>query len=160
VRSPAGQRKTNEVASPSSSCSSQFSKEVREMKKLIYAALLFVGVVILMAPPAMAQDEQKPFTIHGEVRFRGDYQANASDFDKSVGDSGDFWPFRIRIAAEGHFTKNISTWIEFQDSGHAGAVNTPIKEGNQDVFDGDGVEMYQGNVTFNQLWSKNFSLRF
>ncbi len=128
------------------------------MKKLLYVALLAVGVIIMIAPPVMAQEE-KPFTIHGEVRSRGEYQANASDFSKDTRDNFDFWPYRVRIAAEGRFAHNISAWIEFQSSGEAGGTGTPVRQGNLDVFAGEGVEMYQGNITFNQIWSKNFSLR-
>ena len=130
------------------------------MKKLMYVALLAIGVVILMAPPAMAQEE-KPFTIHGEVRFRGEYDNNTSDFDDNGNpdDGGLFWPYRVRIAAEGKFTKNVSTWIEFQNAGVAGVgVLGPQRLGGIAAI-GDGVELYQGNMTFDQLWSKNFSLR-
>src|SRR3989442_4757056 len=88
------------------------------MKKLLYVALLAVGVIILMTPPAMAQEE-KPFTLHGELRFRGEYNANAQDFDKNntagADDQYNFWPYRVRIAAEGKFTKNVTAWIEFQN---------------------------------------------
>jgi hypothetical protein len=128
------------------------------MKKLLYVALLAIGVIVMVAPPVMAQEE-KPFTIHGEVRSRGEYQTNASDFDKSVSDSADFWPYRVRIAAEGRFAHNVSAWIEFQSAGNAGGTGTPVRQGNLDVFAGEGVEMYQGNITLNQIWSKNFSLR-
>ena len=77
---------------------------------------------------AFAQEE-KPFTIHGEVRVRGEYTDNAQDFadagDSGIpggvtgfnDDQGNYWPYRIRIAAEGHFTKNVSAWIEFQNAG-------------------------------------------
>ncbi len=128
------------------------------MKKLLYVALLAVGVITMIAPPVMAQEE-KPFTIHGEVRSRGEYQANASDFNKDANDNADFWPYRVRIAAEGRFAHNVSAWIEFQSAGEAGGTLTPVRQGNNDVFGGEGVEMYQGNITFNQIWSKNFNLR-
>src|SRR5467141_2463038 len=128
------------------------------MKKLMYVALLAIGVIVMIAPPVMAQEE-KPFTIHGEVRSRGEYQANASDLNKDVHDSGDFWPYRVRIAAEGRFAHNVSAWIEFQSAGNAGGTGTPVRQGNLDVFAGEGVEMYQGNITLNQIWSKNFNLR-
>src|SRR3989454_8267831 len=128
------------------------------MKKLMYVALLAIGVVILMTPPAMAQEE-KPFTIHGEVRFRGEYDNNTSDFDDNFDDGGLFWPYRVRIEAEGKFTKNVSTWIEFQNAGVAGVgVLGPQRLGAFATI-GDGVELYQGNMTLDQLWSKNFSLR-
>ena len=133
---------------------------------MLYVALLALGVVILMAPPVQAQEE-KPFTIHGEVRFRGEYSDNTTDFDKNFDDGGLFWPYRVRIAAEGHFSKNISAWIEFQNAAVAGQTDAVI--GGVPVFhngtggeignDGSAVEMYQGNLTIDQLWSKNFSLR-
>src|SRR3989442_2723668 len=128
------------------------------MKKLLYVALLAIGVVILMTPTVMAQEE-KPFTIHGEVRFRGDYNNNTSDLDDNTDDGGLIWPYRVRIAAEGKFTKNVSTWIEFQNAGVAGVGVTGPQRLGAIAAVGDGVELYQGNMTFDQLWSKNFSLR-
>ncbi|SRR5713226_2983644 len=133
------------------------------MKKFIYVALLALGVLALVAPPAMAQEE-KPFKIHGEVRVRGEYTANTTDFDKSgaVGDTTDFWPYRIRIAAEGSFAHNVSAWIEFQNAdigGGSGPVRTGFGLDTNGFGGGSQVELYQGNVTFNQIWSKNFSLR-
>src|SRR5881409_3179391 len=107
------------------------------MKKLLYVALLALGVAVMMAPPVMAQEE-KPFTIHGEVRSRGEYDANTQDFDKNntttlpLGtsfDQGSYWPYRIRIAAEGKFTKNVTAWIEFQNGGVWGNNGTPVRDG-------------------------------
>src|SRR5262249_36381529 len=87
----------------------------------------------------------------------------ASDFDDNADDGGLFWPYRVRIAAEGKFTKNVSAWIEFQNAGIAGGdpigIN-PVRTGSDFAgVAGNGVEMYQGNMTLDQLWSKNFSLR-
>ena len=125
------------------------------MKKFLYVAILALGVVVMMAPPVMAQDE-KPFTIHGEVRYRAEYDNNASDFDDDADDGALFWPYRVRIAAEGHFAKNITAWLEFQSAGVAGDDAT----GFAPVRTGLGfTEMYQGNITLGQLWSKNFTLR-
>src|SRR6266849_79160 len=120
------------------------------MKRFIYVALLALAVLALVTPPAMAQEE-KPFKIHGEVRWRGEYQDNASDFDKNTHDDADFWPYRVRIAAEGQFAHNVSAWIEFQNAGINGGSGNPVKFGGSDVFVGDGATLYQGNVTFNQL---------
>lgn len=127
------------------------------MKKFLYVAILALGVVVMMAPPVMAQDE-KPFTLHGEVRFRGEYDNNASDFDDDSDDGALFWPYRVRIAAEGHFAKNITAWLEFQNAGVAG--DDPTFFGVNPTRTGFGfTEMYQGNITLGQLWSKNFTLR-
>ena len=132
------------------------------MKRIVFAALLALGLLALVAPRVYAQDE-KPFTIHGEVRFRGDYNNNIDDFDDDGVDDDQalFWPYRVRIAAEGHFTKNVQVWIEFQNTGVAGGGDdlfgtfAPRRVGD---FQSD-VELYQGNITLNELWSKNFSLR-
>src|SRR6267378_3904796 len=80
------------------------------MKKFLYVALLAVGVVVMMTPPVMAQEE-KPFT------------------------------------------KNVSTWIEIHHAAFAGNTG-PFQTGQS-----ADAELYQGNMTFDQLWSKNFSLR-
>ena len=128
------------------------------MKKFIYVALLALGVALMVAPPAMAQ-EDKAATLHGEVRFRGEYNNNAQDFNDDTDDGALYWPYRVRISAEKNFTKNVSAYIEFQNAGVAGnTVFGPTKTGSV-IVSGDGVEMYQGNMTFDQLWSKNFSLR-
>jgi hypothetical protein len=128
------------------------------MKKFIFGALLVLAAFAVVAQPAMAQQDQ-PWKIHGEVRWRGEYQNNASDFDDNTRDSADFFPYRVRIAAEGTFSHNVSAWIEMQAAGVSGVDSGAVKTGDSDVFNGEGVELYQGNVTLNQLWSKNFSLR-
>jgi hypothetical protein len=128
------------------------------MKKFIFGALLTLAAFAVVAQPAMAQQDQ-PWKIHGEVRWRGEYQNNASDFNDNTRDTGDFFPYRVRIAAEGSFTHNVSAWIEMQAAGASGLDSGAVKTGDADVFAGEGVELYQGNVTLNQLWSKKFSLR-
>jgi hypothetical protein len=137
------------------------------MRKLIFSALLLAGLAALIAPVAFAQEE-KPFTLHGEVRTRFEYTNNAGDFadaDGALGagdDQANYWPYRIRIAAEGHFTKNVSAWIEFQNGGVFGGDFTgPVKNGTVFGFAADsGVSLYQGNLTLDKLWSENFSLTF
>src|SRR5882672_8854396 len=127
------------------------------MKKFMLAAFLALAVVALVAPqPVIAADDEKPFTIHGEVRWRSEYSNNTTDFDDNGAndDQAMFFPYRVRIAAEGHFSKNVHVWIEFQNTGVSGD-DSPRHEGD---FSSD-TKLYQGNVTFDQLWSKNFSLR-
>src|SRR3989441_10239579 len=110
------------------------------MKKLLYVALLAIGVIILMTPPAMAQEE-KPFTLHGELRFRGEYDANTQDFDKNDNtDNFDYWPYRVRIAAEGKFAKNVTAWIEFQNGSVLGNVGLPPPTGTGTARE---AELYQ-----------------
>lgn len=126
------------------------------MKKYLYVALLAFGVVMLMAPPAMAQDD-KPFTIHGEFRFRGDYIANQDDLNDDLDDQALFWPYRARIAAEGKFGKNVGVWIEFQNASVAGGED-PEKFGNHNDI-ADLATLYQGSISIDKLWSNNFNVR-
>jgi hypothetical protein len=138
------------------------------VKKLLFSAVLLAGLVALVVPPVAFAQEDKPFTIHGEVRTRLEYTDNASDFtnsgtDPGLGsndDAGNFWPYRVRIAAEGHFTKNITAWIEFQNAGvFGGDIFGPTKTGTfSGLGIGSAVELYQGNITLNKLWSDHFSL--
>jgi hypothetical protein len=130
------------------------------MKKYLYVALLAFGVVMLMAPPVMAQDE-KPFVIHGEFRFRGEYLENTTDLNDDAADSIGFWPYRARLAAEGKFGKNIGVWIEFQNASVAGGSSSgPFRNGSDLVgLEGEGAELYQASVSIGELWSKNFSVR-
>lgn len=148
------------------------------MKKVLFAALLVLGVAAILAPPQPFAQEEKPFTIHGEVRQRAEDQNNASDLTDSgsncppgsgVGCNDDgalFFPYRIRIAAEGHFSKNVHAWIEFQNAGVwggdvnlFGAGGNPVKNGSGfGVGTSSNVELYQGYLTLDELWSKHFSL--
>ena len=139
------------------------------MRKVIFSALLLAGVAAVFAPVVFAQEE-KPFTIHGEVRTRMEYTDNGNDFTDSGTDPGlgsnddqaNYWPYRIRIAAEGHFTKNVSAWIELQNAGvFGGDFSGPVKNGTVIGFGADsGVSLYQGNLTLDKLWSDHFSLTF
>jgi len=143
------------------------------MKKFAFAALLALGVLAMIAPPAVAQDD-KPFTVHGEVRIRGEYTANTEDFDdNNTSDHTTYWPYRVRLAAEGRFGKNVTAWIEFQNAGIGGASDAtfllPPFSGQQapgrngsDIggTELDGAEMYQGNIKVKGLWSDSFSVTF
>lgn len=136
------------------------------MKKFTILALLVLGVAVFAAPPVMAQ-EDKPFTLHGEFRFRGESTENTFDFDSDGDDSFGYWPYRVRLAAEGHFSKNVGVWVEFQNTGIAGGSPFgPFRNGSDqcdDVFfgdcDGDSAELYQANITIDKLWSDNFGVR-
>jgi len=145
------------------------------MKKFIFAALLLAGMVAFMAPPQAFAEDEKPFTIHGEVRSRAEYDNNVDDLHDSQNptatepgfdDGALFFPYRVRIAAEGHFTKNVSGWIEFQNTGVWGdSLNgSPFFSAggprqNADIFGATKTQMYQGNITLSHLWSKNFTLK-
>src|SRR5262245_40122505 len=72
-----------------------------------FAAVLFAGGVARAAMMA-DEDTDNKFTIHGEVRFRGEYWDNLTDFTNSGsktlgaqngGDNFDIFPYRVRLAA-------------------------------------------------------------
>ncbi len=143
------------------------------MKRFAFAALLALGVLAMIAPPAMAQDD-KPFTIHGEVRVRGEYTSNTGDLsDTNSADNTTYWPYRVRLAAEGRFGKNVTAWIEFQNAGFFSQSDAsfffppsftqgaPGRNG-ADIggLEGDGAELYQGNIKVKGLWSDKFSVTF
>src|SRR5262245_13669362 len=90
------------------------------MKKYLFAAFLVVGLALVLAPPQAFAQEEKPFTVHGEVRMRGEYDNNASDFNDDADDGGLFYPYRVRIAVEGKFTHNVDAYIEVQSVGVGG----------------------------------------
>jgi len=139
------------------------------MKKFAFAALLALGVVALLAPPtAFAADEDKMFKLHGEIRFRGEYTNNTYNFndddDPIDDDSTGFWPYRVRIAAEGQFSDNVSGWIEFQNTGVFGEQGLiPIGDQTNARRFNDGkslTQMYQAYINLGKLWSDNFNVRF
>src|SRR5882724_691942 len=158
----------NRFRSAIGSSHKRFGGEHR-MKKVLYVAFLALAVLALVAPPAMAQ-EDKPFKVHGEVRFRGEYNSNVTDFDDNGNDNVDFWPYRVRVAVEGSFAHNVAAYVEIQNADFAGGNGFSLLNNNGGPFrsgsgndgafgNGSNVELYQGNITFNQLWSKNFNLR-
>jgi hypothetical protein len=145
------------------------------MKKYLFAAFLVVGLALILAPPQAFAQEEKPFTVHGEVRMRGEFDNNATDFDSDdtlagVSDGGLYWPYRVRIAVEGKFTKNVEGYIEVQSAGFFGGDPNFLVGSGGDLttqnprWVGNGffqdTGLYQGYVTLNELWSKSFSVRF
>lgn len=143
------------------------------MKKLIYLAVLAAALAALVAPPAWAADDDNMFKFHGELRLRADYLNNYGDFNDNNGcptcndDQAMFFPSRARVAMEGQFTKNVSAWIEIQNTwvwGASGSGNngyTPPGYVRGTGYNSTGnMELYQANMTLDELWSDNFSLTF
>ncbi|HEV8375331.1 MAG TPA: alginate export family protein, partial [Candidatus Polarisedimenticolia bacterium] len=93
---------------------------------LFAAALASAFSFILAAEEDDATMGEKKFVLHGEIRQRADYNDNLSDFTSDSPDSFLFFPYRARIAAEGHFTNDIVGYVEFQNFGYWGDV-PPIK---------------------------------
>jgi len=161
------------------------------MKKFLYLFLL-VAALAGASTFVLAADEEstgeKKFVLHGEIRQRGDFNDNLSDFTGDDEDSFIFFPYRARIAAEGHFSNDVVGYFEIQSFGHWGDVppikgyqfgpvfgdptsgpsNPPFGSGNtnvlqdtnsgQDFF--NDVELYQAYVALNKIAGSDFSLKF
>jgi hypothetical protein len=92
--------------------------EKRLMKKFLFMFLLAAAVASVFTFVVADEDQDgKKFVIHGEIRERADYNENLSDFDDDSPDSFLFFPYRVRIAAEGHFGKDVVGYIELQSFG-------------------------------------------
>ncbi len=137
------------------------------MRRLGYFLLGFAAVVFMggVAQAAMEEDEggEKKFTIHGEVRFRGEWWNNLTDFtdtdadpdgdgvnDSTDNDSFDIFPYRITLAAKGDLGHDIWVYGAFQGSGVAGGGLF----GEVSPFFGDDFEAADSGVNLYQGWVK------
>ena len=152
------------------------------MKKFLFLFLLAAAVASAFTF-VLAEDDQgeKKFVIHGEVRQRADYLDNFTDFDDDNSDSGLMYPYRARLAAEGHFSKDVIGYAEFQMFGVWGD-GTPNRAGNPfGVIDGisftgpgfgltpveqnignsagNSVDLYQAWIGLNNIGGTTLSLK-
>ena len=87
-------------------------------------AVLGLAALVVAATPILADDAATAGKIkfHGEVRLRGEYVDNYSDFDSNgenafgfgQDDSFDFFPYRARVGVGGDFANNVSGYVELQ----------------------------------------------
>ncbi len=144
-------------------------------KRLFALGVLAAGA-LLAAVPALADDheatgeEEKRFHIHGEVRVRGEYTENFFDLedDETISEGGDdefgFWPYRVRIAADGQLAENVRGYVELQGAGFLG---NEIPQKSDDfppdqafeVDDQDDINLYQGFLELQKIGGSNFSAR-
>ncbi len=158
------------------------------MKKFLFTFLLAAAVAsaftFVLAQEDQGDQGEKKFIIHGEIRERADYINNFSDFNNDVSDSGLMFPYRARLAAEGHFSKDIVGYAEFQMfgvwgdtlpirgvdgitpiidgvSGNNGAVfgQHNIEQNNGSNFTGNSVDLYQAWIGLNNIGGTKFSLK-
>ena len=155
------------------------------MKKFLFMFLLVAAVAGVFSFVRAAEDEamgEKKFILHGEIRQRADFNDNLTDFSGDFDDSFLMFPYRARIGAEGHFSKDVTGYIEFQAFGVWGDA-PPIRGdqfgpvgGDNDSFPsfpsgtniqqnarsgqnfGNDVELYQAYLSFTKIAGSNFSL--
>lgn len=142
------------------------------MKKFLFMLLLVAAVAgaFTFALAEETQAEEKKFVIHGEIRQRADFIDNY-DSDSDTSDSALFFPYRARIAAEGHFSKDVIGYAEFQSFGVWGDA-PPTKGGiplylpNIDqntssslLYNYNSTQLYQAWIGLNNIAGSKFSLK-
>jgi len=142
------------------------------MRKFGFVLLGFTALVlagsIARADMMDDQNDNKKFSIHGEVRFRAEVWNNATDFTDTTSfgtfpgqgysnsafggtnDSFDLWPYRVRLAAKGDLGNDIWVYGEFQGAGVSGGG----LYGETQPFFGDDTETLNGGVHLYQGWVK------
>ncbi|HEV8336223.1 MAG TPA: alginate export family protein [Candidatus Polarisedimenticolia bacterium] len=156
------------------------------MKKFLFMFLLAAAVASVFTFVVADEDQDgKKFVIHGEIRERADYNDNFFDFDNDVADSFLIFPYRARLAAEGHFGKGVVGYAEFQTIGvwgddipNFGETPGPVGGtsdgsslsnvlGNSFILDqninNDGnndVKLYQGYIALTDIAGSHFTLKF
>lgn len=136
-----------------------------------FTALVFAGSLVQAATEEEEMGGDKKFTIHGELRFRGEWWQNLTDFtdtdaisDNSLAnDSLDLYPYRVRLGARGDLGHDIWVYGEFQAAGLAGggffAETSPFFGDDTEVLDG-GVNLYQGWIKAKDLGDSVTDLTF
>lgn len=101
-------------------------------------------------------------TIGGEVRVRGDYRANTTDFNNDVNSSGDqaYYDERVRLSVEAKVTPNTTGYIQLESS--AGFSGTNADNFIFGAFQNDAASgargsvqlsnRKQGEINFLQAW--------
>jgi hypothetical protein len=135
------------------------------MKKF-FAMLCIAAAVAGASSLVVAEDDnagEKKFVLHGEIRQRADFNDNLFDLSDDTDDSFLFFPYRARIAAEGHFGKGVIGYIEMQGFGFWGDV-PPVKDDFNDGLPFGPVGGANGDgpvvpVTFTNLGAETNSGR-
>src|SRR5688572_898435 len=141
------------------------------MRRFGLFLLGFAAIVTAGSLAQAADDTDNKFSIHGEVRFRGEEWNNLNDFTNtddgsdatSTNDSFDLWPYRVRLAAKGDLGNDIWVYGEFQASGVAGGgifgETDPLFGDETELFGGH-VSLYQGYVMLKDVGKTNLDLTF
>ncbi|MFQ5700386.1 MAG: alginate export family protein [Acidobacteriota bacterium] len=138
--------------------------------------IVLAGTALLLgsnlAVAASDNDSDNKFSLHGEVRFRGEFFSNLTDFTdtenttNSFDDDFDLFPYRVRLAAKGDLGHDIWVYGEFQGDGVAGGggeENVPIRPFFGDPSAGNrinNVDLYQGWVRWKDVGRTVLDLTF
>ena len=140
---------------------------------LACAALLVTGNVF--AAGGHEEDDDNSFSMHGEVRFRGEAWSNLMDFTDKGGlvndDDFDIFPYRVRFGAKGDLGHGVYVYGEFQGAGVMGGGETcdaigncaPVRPHFGDSSEEDeinNVDLYQGWVKLKDVGDTVLDLKF
>ncbi len=145
------------------------------MRRMGLGIVLALTLVLWLAPVVAQSHEvdegDKKFTITGEVRARWEYFDNLTDFAdhdvsaEATDDEYDIFPYRVRIAARGQFSDDVSGLIELQNFGVFGD-ETPFKASGFPPFqsfesgpDPDDTNLYQGYLQLSEIGGSNTNVR-
>ena len=122
---------------------------------MVCMAVLCAGGYAVAAAYDEEADDDNKFSVHGEVRFRGEMWDNMFDFtdnnDAVPGsdDNFDLYPYRYRVLAKGDLGHDIWVGVEFQGTGVAGGGlfgESTLPFGDGFEIGESGVSVYQGNI--------------
>ncbi len=118
-------------------------------------ALICAGDLAIADHHGKGEDDDNRFSVHGEVRFRGESWSNLLDFtdtddSRTRDDDFDIWPYRYRMMAKGDLGNDVWVGVEFQGTGVAGGGLF----GENNLPFGDGFEVAESGVNIYQGWVK------
>ncbi|MFQ5669359.1 MAG: alginate export family protein [Acidobacteriota bacterium] len=142
------------------------------MKKFVYLGGLVLSAGLFAMPAIAANgDNDDGVTLHGEFRARYDYISNFVDFQDSatsgdpLDDDIDFIPYRVRIGAKKHFSRNVSSYIELQAQGLFGEDSSPLESPGDplgqttDLRTSGDVNLYQAYIDLKDIGDSVLTLR-
>jgi len=138
------------------------------MKKFAYAAILTLAAGMMYVPTRAADDGDKKFTVHGEIRTRLEHSDNLSDLTDTDGgsfkDSLTFGAYRARVGVMGQFSRGVAGYVELQNFGTWGN-DWPTKGFEDALFQNDNqiddseVALYQAYIALNNINDTNWSVK-
>ena len=125
---------------------------------MVCMAVLCAGGYAVAAHDKGEPDDDNRFSVHGEVRFRGEMWENMFDFTDNneaafggaeADDNFDLYPYRYRVLAKGDLGHDVWVGVEFQGTGVAGGGlfgDNTLPFGDGFEIGESGVSIYQGNI--------------
>lgn len=125
---------------------------------------LGLAVLLIAATPILAVDPPK-IEWHGEVRVRGEYVDNFSDFNSDSDsmmyggsdDAFEFFPYRARVGVGGEFANNVHGYIELQA---ADALGSELEQRDVLSSNDSNIDLYLATIIAKQIGGSNTDLAF